>query len=33
MAGLAKLVERLTSEGKVTRSIPGARPILRVLNN
>ena len=30
-AGLAQSVERLTAEGKVTGSIPGVGPILRVL--
>ena len=30
MAGLAQLVERLTAERKVTGSIPGVRPLLRV---
>ena len=30
-AGLAQSVGRLTAEGKVTGSIPGVGPILRVL--
>ena len=30
-AGLAQSVERLTAEGEVEGSIPGAEPILRVL--
>ena len=32
-AGLAQSVERLTAEREVAGSIPGAGPILRVLNN
>ena len=31
MAGLAQLVERLTAEWKVMGSIPGAGPVLKVL--
>ena len=31
-AGLAQLVERLTTEREVAGSIPGVGPILRVLN-
>ena len=33
MAGLAQSVERVTAERKVAGSIPGTRPLLRVLNN
>ena len=31
MAGLAQSVERLTAEREVAGSIPGSRPLLRVL--